>query len=110
MKLVNPLRKAEEQEKDSTQLAMESAPESGRNLERHLRQKMRIYPRSLQPASSTPDSRTQRTIAIQEAEMEEIIKVEFHERKPITSIRGEEIEPGGRDRRTQKFKSDRKIA
>ncbi|HZR30195.1 MAG TPA: hypothetical protein VFA71_15565 [Terriglobales bacterium] len=106
MKLINQLRNVKEQGKEAAQRALERARRSGRNLERHLRQKMRIYPRSLQPASS-PDAH--RTIMIDE-EMEETVKSEFQERKPIISIYGEDIEPEREDRRKPESRPDRKIA
>ncbi len=107
MKLINQLRSAKEQSKEAAHRVLERARQSGRSLERHLRQKMRIYPRSLQPASSVDANKT---IVLQEEEVEETAKAEFQERQPIISIYGEDVEPGREERRKEKSKSDRKIA
>jgi len=106
MKLINQLRNAKEQSKEAAHRVLERARQSGRSLERHLRQKMRIYPRSLQPASGDAN----KAIVIQDEEVEETLKAEFQERQPIISIYGEDVEPGREDRRKEKSKSDRKIA
>ena len=107
MKLIDQLRNAREQGKETAHRVLERARQSGRSLERHLRQKMRVYPRSLQPASPVD---AHKTIVTQEEEVEETVKAEFQERQPIVSIYGEDVESGKEDRRKEKSKSDRKIA
>jgi hypothetical protein len=107
MKLINQLRNVKEQSKEAAQRVLERARQSGQTLERHLRQKMRIYPRSLQPTSPVDANKA---VVIQEGEVEETVKTEFQERQPVISIYGEDVEPGREDRRKEKSKSDRKIA
>lgn len=110
MEFVEKLRNVKEQGKQAAHRALERARESGISLERHLRQKMRIYPRSLRPAanSSGPDPDT---AAVFEEELEESTKAEFYERSPIISIHGEDIEPSSAERGgRQKTKTERKIA
>ncbi|HTC92674.1 MAG TPA: hypothetical protein VK699_04370 [Terriglobales bacterium] len=107
MKLIDQLRNAKEQSKEAAHRVLERARRSGRSLERHLRQKMRIYPRSLQPASPVD---AHKAVVMQDDEVEETVKAEFQKRQPIVSIYGEDIEPGREDRRKEKPKSDRKIA
>ena len=110
MEFINKLRNVKEQGKEAAHRALERARESGLSLERHLRQKMRIYPRSLRPTSSNPNLRSQPATVFEE-ELEETVKAGFHERKPIVSIHGKDIEPvGAEGERRGKVKPDRKIA
>ena len=110
MELVNKLRNIKEHSKEAAQHALERVRESGVSLERHLRQKMRIYPRSPSSAANSPTLKPQ-TATIFEDELEETEKVEFSERKPIVSIRGKDVEPAERDSESRrKTKPDRRIA
>ena len=109
MEFVNKLRNVKEQSKQTAQRALERVRESGASLERHLRQKMRIYPHSAKPASNL--NPTPKAATVFEEELEETEKVEFHERRPIVSIRGKDIEPSEADeQRRPDEKPDRRIA
>jgi len=110
MGLMDRLREAEEQGKKAARHAYERALEMGEDAQRRIRQKMRIYPRSLQPTSSNPNLRSQPATVFEE-ELEETVKAGFHERKPIVSIHGKDVEPvGPRGERRGQAKPDRKIA
>jgi hypothetical protein len=110
MELVNTLRNIKEQSKETAQKALERVRESGANVGRHLRQKMRIYPHSVSPTSTNPNLNAQ-TAPMFEEELEETEMAEFRERKPIISIRGKDldsVEPEAEPRR--KEKGGRRIA
>jgi hypothetical protein len=110
MEFVDKLRNVKEQSKQTAQRAVERVRESGASLERHLRQKMRIYPHPANPASN-PANPTPKAATIFEEELEETEKVEFQERKPVVSIRGKDVEPAeAKDERRQNEKAGRRIA
>jgi hypothetical protein len=109
MEFVNKLRNVKDQSKETAQRALDRIRESGVSLERHLRQKMRIYPRSAKPAANSPNPGPQ-TATIFEEELEQTQRAEFQERRPIVSVRGKDLEPAESDAERRKTKSDRRIA
>jgi hypothetical protein len=109
MKFVNKLRNVKEQSKEAAQRALERVRDSGVSLERHLRQKMRIYPPSLRPAASSVNPESQTATAFDE-ELEETERISLRERKPIVSIRGKDLEPTDPEDDRRKRDTDRRIA
>ena len=108
MKMIEKLRNATEHGKEVTHRALERALESGRNLERHLRQKMRVYPRSPRVTPTNTDAHSQAPMALAEEELELELEAEFDSRRPIISVHGQDVESAEGDK--PKPKSDRRIA
>jgi hypothetical protein len=109
MEFVNKLRDIKEQSKETARQALERVRESGASLERHLRQKMRIYPRSAKARTEGPELKRP-TPSVFEEELEETERIESQGRKPIVSIRGKDTEPAEADSERRGAKNDRRIA
>lgn len=109
MEFVNKLRDIKEQSKETARQALERVRASGASLERHLRQKMRIYPRSLGPRTQDPDLKRPAP-SIFEEELEETERIESQGPKPIVSIRGKDTEPAEADSQRRRTKDDRRTA
>ena len=105
MGLMDRLREAEEHGKEVARNAYEQARDFGEDVQRRLRQKMRIYPpdraatpsevSQAQPAAASPTG----------VEMEDIRHLEA-ERQPIITIEGKDVKPASAPER----RATRKIA
>ena len=79
MRLVNNLRKAEEKSVMTIRRGVERAREEWADVERRIRQRMRIYP---------PKQQAQTNL---EQDVPEGIQASDEERTPIVSIHGEDV-------------------
>ncbi|HEY1527453.1 MAG TPA: hypothetical protein VGH51_14550 [Candidatus Angelobacter sp.] len=85
MRLVNNLRKAEEKSVMTIRRGVERAREEWADVERRIRQRMRIYPPK-QQAMVAGAAQTNL-----EQDVPEGIQASDEERKPIVSIHGEDV-------------------
>jgi hypothetical protein len=85
MRLVNNLRKAEEKSVMTIRRGVERAREEWADVERRIRQRMRIYPPKQQAvAAGVAPTHLEQDVS-------EGIKASDEERKPIVSIHGEDV-------------------
>ena len=89
MEFINKLRNVKEHGKEAAHRALERARESGLSLERHLRQKMRIYPPTAASAGEAGHNGQADMNAAETASPPE----------PIISIEGRDIEEQPRERK-----------
>ena len=82
MRLVNNLRKAEEKSVMAIRRGVDRAREDWADVERRIRQRMRIYPPKQQAMAST---------ATLEQEVSEGTRASQEERRPIVSIHGQDL-------------------
>jgi hypothetical protein len=105
MGLMDRLREAEEQGKEAARNAYERARDLGEDVQRRLRQKMRIYPAD-RAATPSEESQAQPAATVPpESEMEDIRHLEA-QRQPIISIEGKDVRPAPAPER----RGNRKIA
>ena len=92
MGLMDRLREAEEQGKEAARSAYERARDFGGDVQRRLRQRMRIYP-SDRGASPSEVSQAQPAAAsLATSEIEDVRHLEA-ELQPIISIQGKDVMP-----------------
>lgn len=107
MRIIKKLRNATEHGKQASQRVLGRALESGRNLERRLRQKMRVYPcprPTVAPMAAPPAD-----IVMEEQELEEQVEPEPQSRKPIVSVHGRDVASSA-ERAKLEPSDDRKVA
>jgi phytoene/squalene synthetase len=86
MRLVENLRKAEEKSATALRRGMDRAREEWADVERRLRQRMRVYPqKSRAMAAAAPHS------GAGLIDLEEAAPAEKAPRKPIVSVNGEDL-------------------
>ena len=96
MGLIERLRKAEEQGKQASRDAIERARELGEDVERRIRQKMRVYPPQANHTNHTeagPVTPSGAATAPRRSPVP-VVESENPEDEPIVSIHGEDLETG----------------
>lgn len=86
MGLMESLRKAEAQGKEATRNALDRAKELGEDVERRIRQKMRVYPPH---ANHTESGAATTTVAASAPRRSPVPEPDV---EPIVSIHGEDVE------------------
>lgn len=105
MGLMDRLREAEEQGKEAARNAYEHARDFGEDVQRRLRQKMRIYPPDRTATPSEVSQAQPAATVPPDSEIEDVRHLEA-ERQPIISIEGKDIKPPSAPER----RGQRKIA
>ena len=105
MGLMDRLREAEEQGREAARSAFERARDLGEDVQRRLRQKMRIYPPDRTATPSEVSQAQPAAASPTDAEMEDIRHLEA-EHQPIITIEGKDVKPTSAPER----RSSRKIA
>lgn len=91
MGLMDRLREAEEQGKAAARNAYERARDLGEDVQRRLRQKMRVYPADRAATPSEVSQAQPAATVPPESEIEDIRHLEAEKPQPIISIEGKDV-------------------